>query len=170
MIQKFYYNGYLASQFSSFLLKKWIKMKNLSLSFAIFLTPAGPLVSSRSFSCFKTLKKLTLLIVQHFCCETRDVGLRQVWPSLFITLVMWGYYCKHQIQNAVKWMQRNNQWPFFHVSRYRGYYIAAQRYKVSLLSVAKYFMSKRREQVKYFSTWEKQFCISKWPCDVLFST
>ena len=36
--------------------KKRITMKNLSLSFVIFLTSAGPLVSSCSFSCFKALK------------------------------------------------------------------------------------------------------------------
>ena len=62
-------------------------MKNLNLSFVIFLTSAGPRVFL-FVQLLQSLKKLTLLIVQHFCCESRDVGLRQVWPSLFITLAM----------------------------------------------------------------------------------
>jgi len=36
------------------------------------------------------------------------------------------------------------------------------------VSVEKYFMSECSQQVKYFSTGENKFCISKWPCNALF--
>ena len=35
-------------------------------------------------------------------------------------------------------------------------------------SVEKYFTSERRERVKYFSTREEKFRISKGPCNILF--
>ena len=108
-------------------------MKNLSLSFVIFLTSAGPLVSYCLLSCFKALKNSPCSLYSIFAVKlvTSAWGKSSLVCS-DITLAMWGYYCKHQIQNAVKWMQRNNQWPFFHVSGYRGYYIAAQRHEISL--------------------------------------
>ena len=46
----------------------------------------------------------------------------------------------------------------------RGYYMAAWRYKISLLVLKKYFTSERN----IFSTQEEKFRISKWPCNVLF--
>ena len=37
------------------------------------------------------------------------------------------------------------------------------------LSVEKYFTSEHSERMKYFfNTSEEKFCISKWPCNVLF--
>ena len=46
--------------------------------------------------------------------------------------------------------------------------MAAWRYEISLLVLKKYFMSERSEQVKYFSTLEEKFCMSAWPCNVLY--
>ena len=43
--------------------------------------------------------------------------------------------------------------------------MAAHRYEISL-SVEKCFTSERSERVKYFSTGEEKFPISKWPCNV----
>ena len=36
--------------------------------------------------------------------------------------------------------------------------------------VKKYFTSESSERVKYFSTQEETFCISKWSCNVLLIT
>ena len=47
----------------------------------------------------------------------------------------------------------------------RGCDMVTWRYELSLRSlVDKYFMSECSKQVKYFSTREKKFCISKQPC------
>ena len=46
--------------------------------------------------------------------------------------------------------------------------MAARRYEISLPSVEKYFTSERSERVKYFSTREEKFRISKRSCNVLF--
>ena len=46
--------------------------------------------------------------------------------------------------------------------------MATWRYENSLLSVDKYFTSERSERVKYFSTREEKFHISKQPCNILF--
>ena len=46
--------------------------------------------------------------------------------------------------------------------------MAAWRYEISLLVLKKYFTSERSERVKYFSTREEKFRISKWPCNILY--
>ena len=46
--------------------------------------------------------------------------------------------------------------------------MAAWRYEISLQVSKKYFTSERSEQVKYFLTREKEFRVSKQPCNVLF--
>ena len=46
--------------------------------------------------------------------------------------------------------------------------MAAWRYEISLLVLKKYFTSERSSLVKYFSTQEEKFRISKWPCNVLY--
>ena len=46
--------------------------------------------------------------------------------------------------------------------------MAAWRYKISLLVLKKYFTSERSERVKYFSTLEEKFRISKRPCNILY--
>ena len=46
--------------------------------------------------------------------------------------------------------------------------MAAWRYEVSLLVLEKYFIRSLRSLVKYFSTLEEKFRISKRPCNVLF--
>ena len=51
---------------------------------------------------------------------------------------------------------------------YRGYYMAARRYEISLRVLKKYFTRSLRSLVKYFSTLEEKFRISKRPCNVLF--
>ena len=51
----------------------------------------------------------------------------------------------------------------------RGYNMAAQRYDRNFSSsVKKSFTIEGSESVKYFSTQEEKFCISKQPCNVLF--
>ena len=45
--------------------------------------------------------------------------------------------------------------------------MAAWRYEISLLVLKKYFTSERSERVKYFSTREEKFHISKRPCNIL---
>ena len=50
------------------------------------------------------------------------------------------------------------------VLMYRGYYMAARGYEISSRVLKKYFTSERIERVKYFSTLEKKFRISKRPC------
>ena len=44
--------------------------------------------------------------------------------------------------------------------------MAAWRYEISLLVLKKYFTSERSSLVKYFSTQEEKFRISKWPCNI----
>ena len=46
--------------------------------------------------------------------------------------------------------------------------MAAWRYEISLLVLKKYFKSERSERVKYFSTLEQKFRISKRPCNILY--
>ena len=46
--------------------------------------------------------------------------------------------------------------------------MAAWRYEVSLLVLKKYFTRSLSSLVKYFSTLEEKFRISKRPCNVLF--
>ena len=46
--------------------------------------------------------------------------------------------------------------------------MTAWRYEVSLLVFKKYFTRSLRSLVKYFSTLEEKFRISKRPCNVLF--
>ena len=46
--------------------------------------------------------------------------------------------------------------------------MAAWRDEISLLVWKKYFMSEHSERVKYFPTLKEKFCISKWPCNILF--
>ena len=46
--------------------------------------------------------------------------------------------------------------------------MAAWRYEISLLVLKKYFTRSLRSLVKYFSTREEKFRISKWPCDILY--
>ena len=46
--------------------------------------------------------------------------------------------------------------------------MAASRYEISLFVLKKYFMSERNERVKYFSTREEKFRISKRPCNILY--
>ena len=46
--------------------------------------------------------------------------------------------------------------------------MAAWRYEISLLVLKKYFTSERSERVKYFSTLEEKFRISKRPCNILY--
>ena len=51
---------------------------------------------------------------------------------------------------------------------HRRYYMAAWRYEISLRVLKKYFTRSLRSLVKYFSTLEEKFRISKRPCNVLF--
>ena len=46
--------------------------------------------------------------------------------------------------------------------------MAAWRYEISLLVLKKYFTRSLRSLVKYFSTREAKFLISKWPCNILY--
>ena len=46
--------------------------------------------------------------------------------------------------------------------------MAAWRYEISLLMLKKYFTCSRRSLVKYFSTLKEKFCISAWPCNILY--
>ena len=46
--------------------------------------------------------------------------------------------------------------------------MAAWRYEISLLVLKKYFTRSLRSLVKYFSTLEEKFCISKRPCNILY--
>ena len=45
--------------------------------------------------------------------------------------------------------------------------MAARRYEISLLVLKKYFTRSLRSFVKYFSTLEEKFRVSKQPCNVL---
>ena len=49
---------------------------------------------------------------------------------------------------------------------YRGYYMAAQRYEISLRVLKNIKWAQRKSEM--FSTWEEKFRISKQPCNVLF--
>ena len=51
---------------------------------------------------------------------------------------------------------------------HRGYYMVARRYEISLRVLKKYFTRSLSSLVKYFSTLEEKFRISKRPCNVLF--
>ena len=46
--------------------------------------------------------------------------------------------------------------------------MAAWRYEISLLVLKKYFTRSLRSLVKYFSTREEKFCISKRPSNILY--
>ena len=46
--------------------------------------------------------------------------------------------------------------------------MAAWRYEISLLMLKKYFTRLPRSLVKYFSTLKEKFCISVWPCNILY--
>ena len=46
--------------------------------------------------------------------------------------------------------------------------MAAWRYEVSLLVLKKYFTHTLHSLVKFFSTLEEKFCISMWPCNILY--
>ena len=46
--------------------------------------------------------------------------------------------------------------------------MAAWRYEISLLVLKKYFTRSLRSLVKYFSTLEEKFRISKRPCNILY--
>ena len=46
--------------------------------------------------------------------------------------------------------------------------MAAWRYEISLLVLKKYFTRWLRSPVKYVSTLEEKFCISKRPCNILY--
>ena len=51
---------------------------------------------------------------------------------------------------------------------HRGYYIAKQRYKISLLVSKNISQVSVANEWNIFSTWEKKFCIYKLPRNVLF--
>ena len=46
--------------------------------------------------------------------------------------------------------------------------MAAWRYEISLLVLKKYFTHTLHSLVKFFSTLEEKFCISKQPCNILY--
>ena len=46
--------------------------------------------------------------------------------------------------------------------------MAPWRYEISLLVLKKYFTRSLHSLVKYFSTLEEKFCISKRPCNILY--
>ena len=46
--------------------------------------------------------------------------------------------------------------------------MAAWRYEISLLVLKNYFTHSLRSLMKYFSTLEEKFCISSWPCSILY--
>ena len=46
--------------------------------------------------------------------------------------------------------------------------MAAWRYEISLLVLKKYFTHSLHSLVKYCSTLEEKFCISKRPCNILY--
>ena len=65
-------------------------------------------------------------------------------------------------------------WIWFHdspsyvIMSYRGYYMATQRYEISLLMLKNISLVRCTSSlVKYFLTWEEKFCISKQQCNIL---
>ena len=48
--------------------------------------------------------------------------------------------------------------------RYRGYYMAARRYEISLIVLKNISLVRSTRLWNIFQTWEKESCISKWPC------
>ena len=48
------------------------------------------------------------------------------------------------------------------------HFTAAWRYEISLLVLKKYFTSERSVRVKYFSTREEKFRISRRPCNIFY--
>ena len=51
---------------------------------------------------------------------------------------------------------------------HRGYYMDAWRYQISLRVLKNISRLSAANEWNIFSTWEENFCISKWPCKVLF--
>ena len=59
-------------------------------------------------------------------------------------------------------------WYFIGVYIIKEHYMAAWRYKISLLVLKKYFTRSLRLLVKCFSTLAEKFRISAWPCNILY--
>ena len=88
-------------------------------------------------------------------------GFRVYSPRRTNSSIAWPHNSPFHLKNIVKEQGASEQkLPAWRI--YRGYYMAFS------LSVEKYFTSEHSKQVKYFSTWEEKFRISKRPCNVLF--
>ena len=97
-------------------------------------------------------------------CSAGTLRARELHKNKITTLVV----RNNQVQADISghsctcdqtWVSTNGRYPLVGGWTNREYYMATWRYEISLWVCS---------LVKYFSTWEEKFLISKWPCDVLF--
>ena len=82
---------------------------------------------------------------------------------IIFLFLFWAYY-----PYPFLGMSRSESSFVFLIFSNRGQYTAVLRYEISLRALKKYFTNERAERVKYFSTIEDKFRISKRPCHFLF--